>query len=63
MTHEYFMPATTLGKLLKSRGLKELICNSRLCNDPIEVDQRVVSTGWDGCRKIWHKKCYYETLY
>lgn len=57
------MPKSTLGKLLKSRGLKELICNSRLCDKPIEVKDSVVSTGWDGRRKIWHKRCYYETLY
>jgi len=63
MTREYQMPASTLGKLLKSRGLKELICQSRLCDKPIEVDQTVVSTGWDGSRKIWHKQCYEKTLY
>jgi len=57
------MPATTLGKLLKSRGLKQLICNSRLCDKPIEVDQHVVSTGWDGGVKVWHKRCYDKTLY
>lgn len=61
---EYTMTQRVLTRLLRARRVAELACHYPACDDPIEVDDQVISTlsrGGSRCN-IYHKNCYRKTL-
>lgn len=58
MTREYRMPLVVLAKILKKRGVKQLICHAQGCSGVIHASDWVVSAGYDGNRKYYQKKCF-----
>lgn len=64
---EYTMSRATLSRILRQRGLEELICHSPHCDDAIQVGDRVISKEsthrGKKCRNIYHKLCFLTTLF
>lgn len=64
----YTMPQAVLTRLKTKHKLDEIICHHPECDEPIEVDDKVVSfihknkLASDKVA-IWHKECYDSTVH
>jgi len=50
------VPLCVLAKILKKRGVKELVCHAPNCNEVIHAEDWVVSTGYDGNPEVLAEK-------